>query len=161
MRAYLDIETTGFSSEACEISVVGIAVEDQNSIHVRQLVGSQITDAAIMDALAGIKRLYTYNGTCFDLPFIRKKLRVDLKQCLPHTDLMYVCRKHNLTGGLKAIEQRLGIRRHSTGVDGYVAVQLWWDYVNHGNPDSLRQLLAYNAEDVINLNVLRERLRIE
>jgi len=46
------------------------------------------------------------------------------------------------------------------GVDGYVAVQLWWDYVNNGNQDSLQMLLAYNAEDVVNLQVLRRKLRI-
>lgn len=161
MRAYLDIETTGFSAGACEISVVGIAVEDAGAVRVCQLVGSQISDVALMDALSGAKQLYTYNGTCFDLPFIRKKLRLDLKQLLPHTDLMYACHKQQLKGGLKAVEQRLGIARKSEGVDGYMAVKLWWDYVNNANAESLNQLLVYNAEDVTNLKTLREKLGIE
>lgn len=160
MRAYLDIETTGFSAAGCEISVIGIAVENETGITLRQLVGSQISDIALMEALAGIKQLYTYNGTCFDLPFIRKKLKVDLKTCLPHTDLMYACHKQNLKGGLKAVEQRLGICRQSAGVDGFIAVQLWWDYVNNANTESLNQLLTYNAEDVTNLKILREKLGV-
>lgn len=161
MRAYLDIETTGFSADSCEISVIGIAVEEPQGMTVRQLVGPQITDTGLMDALADVKCIYTYNGTCFDLPFIRKKLRVDLKQSLPHTDLMYACRKQNLRGGLKVIEQKLQIARHSEGVDGFMAVRLWWDYVNNADEDALRQLLTYNAEDVVNLKTLREKLGIE
>lgn len=161
MRAYLDIETTGFSAEGCEISVIGIAVENQSQITLRQLVGSQITDQSLMEALDGIQRLYTYNGNGFDLPFIRKKLKVDLKKCLAHTDLMYACHKQNLKGGLKAVEQKLGIARQSAGVDGFMAVRLWWDYVNNANAESLSQLLLYNAEDVTNLRILREKLGVE
>lgn len=161
MRAYLDIETTGFSAEACQISVIGIAVEEFAGIAVRQLIGPHISDCSLMDALADVKCIYTYNGTCFDLPFIRKKLCVDLRQCFPHTDLMYACRKQNLRGGLKAIEQKLQIARQSEGVDGYMAVRLWWDYVNNADQDALKQLLTYNAEDVVNLKTLREKLGIE
>lgn len=161
MRAYLDIETTGLSAKFCEISVIGIAFETPEGLMVRQLVGSEISDVALMGALAGIERFYTYNGSGFDLPFIRKKLHVDLKQCLPHIDLMYACHKQNLKGGLKAVEHKLGIARQSAGIDGFMAVRLWWDYVNNANADSLRKLLAYNADDVINLKTLREKLGVE
>ncbi|MCE5187442.1 MAG: ribonuclease H-like domain-containing protein [Planctomycetaceae bacterium] len=161
MRAYLDIETTGFSSEYCDISVIGIAVENAGAVTLRQLIGPGITDLALMEALSGISRLYTYNGTCFDLPFIRKKLKLDLKKSIPHTDLMHACHKQNLKGGLKAVEHKLGISRLSAGVDGFMAVRLWWDYVNNANADSLNLLLTYNAEDVTNLKTLREKLGIE
>jgi uncharacterized protein YprB with RNaseH-like and TPR domain len=161
MRAYLDIETTGLSAKYCEISVIGIAFETPEGLFVRQLVGSEISDAALMDALLGIERLYTYNGSGFDLPFIRKKLGVDLKKCLPHIDLMYACHKQDLKGGLKAVEQKLQITRQSAGIDGFMAVRLWWDYVNNANAESLRKLLAYNADDVINLKTLREKLGVE
>ena len=58
------------------------------------------------------------------------------------------------------MERILGIDRKLRDVDGYVAVQLWWDYVNNGNEDSLQMLLAYNAEDVVNLRVLRRELGV-
>jgi uncharacterized protein YprB with RNaseH-like and TPR domain len=45
-------------------------------------------------------------------------------------------------------------------VDGYVAVQLWWEYVNNNNKQALRTLLEYNAEDVVNLRVLRRELGV-
>jgi uncharacterized protein YprB with RNaseH-like and TPR domain len=73
---------------------------------------------------------------------------------------MYECWRQNLKGGLKVVEKLLGIERQLTDVDGYMAVQLWWDYLNNLNEQSLQTLLAYNAEDVVNLRVLRRRLGI-
>ena len=40
------------------------------------------------------------------------------------------------------------------GIDGYFAVLLWNDYrINH-NPKALETLLAYNIQDVVNLEIL-------
>ena len=40
------------------------------------------------------------------------------------------------------------------GIDGYFAVPLWNDYrINH-NPKALETLLAYNIQDVVNLEIL-------
>jgi len=84
-----------------------------------------------------------------------------LKDCFNHTDLMYDCWRRNLYGGLKVVEGLLGIQRRLTGVDGYMAVQLWYDYVNNNNEQALQTLLDYNEEDVVNLRVLRQKLRIK
>jgi len=84
-----------------------------------------------------------------------------LKQCFMHTDLMYDCWRQNLKGGLKVVERQLGINRRLTGVDRYIAVQLWYDYVNNNNKQALRTLLAYNEEDVVNLRVLRRKLSVK
>jgi uncharacterized protein YprB with RNaseH-like and TPR domain len=73
---------------------------------------------------------------------------------------MYDCWRHGLKGGLKAVEAKVGIDRRLKDVDGWVAVQLWWDYVSKGNQQSLEILLAYNAEDVVNLRALRRKLGV-
>ena len=65
-----------------------------------------------------------------------------------------------MKGGLKVVERKLGIERQLKGVDGYVAVQLWSDYVNNGNFVSLQTLLAYNGQHVVNLRVLRKKLGV-
>jgi uncharacterized protein YprB with RNaseH-like and TPR domain len=127
---------------------------------VGQLVGDQIQADGVLRLLDGVDEVYTYNGSRFDLPFIRGKLDLDVKTHLRHTDLMYHCWRHNLKGGLKAVEARLGIRRRLTEVDGYMAVRLWWDYVINSNAQALRTLLDYNREDVINLHALRDRLSV-
>jgi uncharacterized protein YprB with RNaseH-like and TPR domain len=156
--AYLDIETTGLSPVESELTVIGIYRENGNDSRVMQLVGDDISGDSLMSAIGTVTKLYTYNGSRFDLPFIKAKLNVDLTECCPHEDLMYACWKKNLKGGLKSVERQLGIARELTGVDGWIAVQLWWNYINDGDLDALAMLLKYNKEDVVNLKLLRERL---
>jgi uncharacterized protein YprB with RNaseH-like and TPR domain len=104
--------------------------------------------------------LYSYNGARFDLPFIEQRLGVDLTRHFDHCDLMHHCWNRKIWGGLKAVERKLGISRKTKGVNGYMAVQLWWDYKNNGNNRALRKLLKYNAEDVANLAHIRRKLEV-
>jgi hypothetical protein len=161
IRAYLDIETTGCSQKYHDLTVIGIAIERPETIEVIQLVGRDITDAALRNALADTGIIYTYNGRRFDLPFIKNKLKLDLERQFRHHDLMHDCWKHKLMGGLKVVEQKLDIARQTKGVDGWMAVRLWWDYVNNNDAAALHTLLAYNREDVVNLQTLRLKLGVE
>jgi uncharacterized protein YprB with RNaseH-like and TPR domain len=61
-------------------------------------------------------------------------------------------------GGLKAVERHLCISRDDEGVNGYLAVQLWYAFRDNGDLDALERLLAYNREDVYNLKVLRQKI---
>ena len=115
----------------------------------------------MLKALEGVDEIYSYNGSRFDLPFIRTKLGIDMREYFKHTDLMYNCWKKDLKGGLKVVERRLGIGRRLKDVDGSVAVQLWWGHVNNNDQQALKILLEYNREDVVNLRVLRRKLRVE
>ena len=157
-RAYLDIETTGLSRHYYDITVVGVAVERAGHLRLKQLVDEEITVRRVLGGLRGVDEIYTYNGSRFDLPFIRAKTGVDLKQKFAHRDLMYDCWKQDLKGGLKAVERRLRINRRLKEVDGFMAVRLWWRYVNGNDRQALKTLLEYNAEDVLNLRVLRRKL---
>lgn len=161
LRAYLDIETTGFSRYYCDLTVIGIALENGRKCQVIQLIENNLSRKRLFKALKDVDELYSYNGGRFDLPFIETKLGVDLKQRFKHTDLMYDCWQQGLKGGLKVVEKLLGIQRRLTGVDGYMAVQLWYDYVNYNNRQALRMLLDYNKEDVVNLRVLRRKLGVK
>ncbi len=160
-RAYLDIETTGLSRVACDLTVVGVAVERGDRLIVRHLIGGEITEPNLLAIVRGVDRIYTYNGSRFDLPFIKARLGLDLCTIALHTDLMYACWKRKLKGGLKAVERILKIPRKRPDIDGWMAVRLWYDYTNHNNRDSLRTLIDYNAEDVINLKELRIRLGVD
>jgi len=160
LRAYLDIETTGLSRCDCELTVIGIGIERGRKTNLVQFIERHLTKTALFKALKGIDEIYTYNGSRFDLPFITEKLNINLKERFKHTDLMYDCWRKNLKGGLKAVERKLGIKRKLTEVDGFIAVQLWWDYINNNNEFALASLLEYNKEDVLNLRVLRRRLGV-
>ncbi len=54
----------------------------------------------LLKNLEDVDEIYTYNGSRFDLSLIESKLRIDLRQCFKHTDLMYDCWRQNLKGGL-------------------------------------------------------------
>ncbi len=160
-NAYLDIETTGLSPLYNKLTVIGIYRENSIDSKVTQLVGDEISSSGLLRAMEGVSKFYTYNGSRFDLPFIKARLNVDLKECCPHEDLMYACWKRNLKGGLKSVERQLGIERELTDIDGWMAVQLWHSYQNNGDTSALKKLLKYNKEDVVNLKVLRERLEYD
>lgn len=159
-RAYIDIETTGLSTSYADLTVIGIGIEHGGEMRVMQLVERDLSEQKLLTALAGIEELYSYNGSRFDLPFLRAKLGVDLKTCFKHTDLMYACWRNNLMGGLKVVEMRLGIDRKLRGIDGWAAVRLWYQYVNDCDIEALKILLDYNREDVVNLRFLREKLGV-
>lgn len=160
-RAYIDIETTGLSCYDCDLTVIGIALEKAGKCRTIQLIENELCKRKLLRTLRGVDEIYSYNGSRFDLPFIENKLRINLKGCFKHTDLMYDCWRQNLKGGLKVVERLLGIKRRLTEVDGSVAVLLWYDYLNNNNKLALRKLLAYNEEDVVNLRVLRRKLGIK
>ena len=158
VEAYLDIETTGLSPEYGEITVIGIHVCRGEETTFIQLVGRDITRGNMLDALEGVQVLHTYNGSRFDLPFIHRKLGVNIEEICSHRDLMYDCWKNNLRGGFKSVERQLGIDRESKGIDGLEAVRLWWKYVDAFDLDALNTLLLYNKEDVLNLKILKDKI---
>jgi uncharacterized protein YprB with RNaseH-like and TPR domain len=157
-EAYLDIETTGLTPSGCDITVVGIYLCHGDEARVIQIVGRDICADGILEALAGIDVIYTYNGSRFDLPFIRSRLGVDLEDIFAHRDLMYDCWKRGLFGGFKSVERQLGIPRKLADVNGYQAVRLWWRYVESFDTDALNTLLEYNREDVINMKYLKDMI---
>ena len=146
--AYLDIETTGMGGSGDYITA--IALYDGRSIsyyvHGRNM-------SAFSEDIQRYKVVVTYNGKCFDLPFIRGHLGVDMNQA--HIDLRYVLKSLGYGGGLKGCEKKLGIERNELdGVDGYFAVLLWQEYKRKKNERALETLLAYNIADTVNLEAL-------
>jgi hypothetical protein len=156
--AYLDIETTSLNPDSGEITVIGLCLDDGYKFEMIQLCGDEISAPKLTEIIKKAKVLYTYNGTRFDLPYIKSKLGVDLTRYCKHRDLMHECQQRNLYGGFKEIEKKLGIKRKLKGVDGTIAVKLWRNYELYGDRNSLSKLLEYNREDVLNLRTLRGKL---
>lgn len=158
--AYLDIETTGLSPRMGELTVIGICLEDDHHHEMVQLLEDDISEVMLLKITKNVEMLYTYNGTRFDLPFIKARLGIDLTQYCSHIDLMYECWRRRLYGGLKGVEKQLEIKRKLTGIDGRMAVKLWYDYKFYGDQQALATLLEYNKEDVLNLKLVREKLHV-
>jgi uncharacterized protein len=146
--AYLDIETTGMGTP--EDYITTIALYDGRTIRW-YVQGRNLEQFG--DDIRNYRVLVTYNGKCFDIPFIRNTMRVPMDHV--HIDLRYVLASQGYRGGLKGCERQLGIDRHELdGVDGFFAVLLWDDYQRNRNQKALDTLLAYNILDVVNLEAL-------
>lgn len=145
--AYLDIETTGLNF-GDTITTIAIYDGERVSCYVQ---GENLSD--FLRDIARYSLLVTYNGKCFDVPFIERFFGVKLPHV--HLDLMYVLRSLGYKGGLKGCEKQLGLDRGELeGVDGFFAVLLWRDYKKTKNLKALETLLAYNVQDVVNLETL-------
>jgi len=158
--AYLDIETTSLNPYNGDLTVIGLCLEDANDHRIIQLVGDDISASKLIEIMKRVEVLYTYNGSRFDIPYIKAKIGIDITKYCAHKDLMIECWQRNLYGGLKEVERKLGIKRKLTGVDGRIAAELWRNYKFYGDRDSLTTLLEYNREDVFNLRVIRQKLNI-
>jgi uncharacterized protein YprB with RNaseH-like and TPR domain len=146
--AFIDIETTGL--DGWDSHITTIALYDGRS------VSSYVYGENLEQFLEDISRyevLVTYNGKCFDVPFIESYFSVRLDQV--HIDLRYVLKRLGYSGGLKGCERQMGLHRGELdGVDGYFAVLLWHAYQRAGSREALETLLAYNILDTVNLEHL-------
>lgn len=148
---FLDIETTGLSKERDNVTVIGLY--DGNDTNI-------LVNGKNLDQFESIVNQYdmliTYNGRCFDIPFLKSKFpSVNLNQL--HVDLRFVMRTLGYSGGLKMIERSLGLARDDeiSDVDGLEAVRLWHRY-QKGDENSLKKLIEYNKADIKNLKFLMD-----
>lgn len=176
--AYLDIETSYTGKlpypRLCDdfrnhkITVIGIRIADGSSDSFRQLVGGDISKNALLGALEGVDRIVTFNGrsipdkvkgyTGFDFPVIAVQLGVVLDKLFKHIDLCPLCWKAGLWGGQKAVEEALGLERGDPRKDGAWADKTWKKYEASKDERYLKELLAYNKEDVLMLRRIEEAL---
>ena len=155
---YLDIETTGLESWRNEITT--IALYDGNSINY-YVNGHNLDD--FLNQIDQYNVIVTYNGKCFDVPFIENYFGIKLNHA--HIDLRYILGSLGYKGGLKSCEAQLEIDRGDLkDIDGFFAPLLWYDYKKNRNEKALETLLAYNIQDVLtleNLMVIAYNLKIK
>ncbi|MBU0532083.1 ribonuclease H-like domain-containing protein [Candidatus Micrarchaeota archaeon] len=150
--AYLDIETTGLSAEQNDITVIGLfdGSKTHSYIHGQNL-------NAFYKEIAKYEAVVTFNGSLFDIPFIKKSMK-GIKVPALHIDLRFLLSSLGVTGGLKKIEKQFNLEREDdlNGLTGYDAVLLWKAYTKKKDKDALDKLVRYNAADVSNLKILIE-----
>lgn len=147
--AYVDIETTGMQGHPGD-HITTVALYDGQRV-CTYVHGRNLDD--FPRDVAAYDLLVTYNGKCFDLPYLRSYFGIGLPQA--HIDLRYTLARLGYKGGLKGCEKQLGLSRADTdGLDGYFAVLLWRDYLRSGDERTLDTLLAYNVDDVLSLECL-------
>ncbi len=148
---FFDIETDGAQEQIPTV----VALFHQGGLDVF-LQGRNLD--ALPEAMAERRLWVTFNGSCFDVPVLRQYFGKGFPQPDGHIDLRFVCRRLGMGGGLKEIEDRLGLGRppHMKGVNGWDAVLLWRAYRERGDLEALRFLVEYNLYDSFQLRSLME-----
>lgn len=144
---FFDIETTGLDRDRHAVTCVSFHRDGDTETLVR---GDDLTRENVR-ALLDAPLLASFNGARFDVPFLEASF--DLSVDAPHLDLMYPCKRADLTGGLKAIEPECGVERDRPDLAGEDAVRLWRDH-ERGVDGALETLISYNREDAANLKAV-------
>ncbi|KKL47601.1 hypothetical protein LCGC14_2333890 [marine sediment metagenome] len=140
---FLDIETDGLDQDA-EITCLSVLNMDV----MRSYLCTD--DFGSAERLLGRVRIaVTFHGTRFDMPRLMRRFP-DFRVRF-HIDLARTLRFHKVSGGLKDVALRLGWRSNSnpsTITNGQQAAEAWHSYQQSADSSILRDLQAYNQEDV-------------
>jgi len=149
---FFDIETDGRENQAPTV----VSLFDSTGLHV-YILGRNMD--ALPEAMAARRLWVSFNGTCFDAPVLRDYFgegRFPVPEA--HIDLRFVTKRLGMGGGLKDIEDKLGVGRppHLKGVNGWDAVLLWRAYKARADLEALRFLVEYNLYDAFQLRTLMD-----
>jgi uncharacterized protein YprB with RNaseH-like and TPR domain len=149
---FFDIETTGLDEHRNHVTTVSFHVDGETTTLVR---GRDLTAERVREQFRDASLVASFNGARFDVPFLDAELGVTPD--VPHLDLMYPCRRIDLTGGLKRIEREVGLERDQPDISGEDAVRLWYEYQD-GDERALETLVEYNRDDTRNLQTLADEV---
>lgn len=140
---FLDIETTGLSLYYDQITLAGWSIGRRYGVHVKDQDPS-----GLFEALNSAKAIVTFNGTLFDLKFLKKTFPGIFIPPI-HVDLRFFAKRAGLSGGQKAIEPKVGFKRPRLvkGMEGESAPILWYKY-RRGDKRALKELVTYNHADI-------------
>lgn len=157
---FFDIETTGLSPAKDQIYCIGCGFREKDDLIAELFFAdSSEEEGAVIDGfirrLCGFHTMITFNGSTFDIPFLRKKtahLQQDIFQNTAHIDLYREARSMRQFLQLRSykqknIEQFLGCFR-ADQYNGGQLTDLYKRYVIQPDNQTRELLLLHNCEDV-------------
>lgn len=164
---FLDIETTGLSREKHQIYLIGSArIVDDNRIYVNQFFAEQSSEEAALLAKFSeylaenhIRRIITFNGNGFDLPFLDARAKnCQIPLSLSGYEMLDIYRElakrrrlfHLANYRQKTVEQFLGICREDR-YSGRELIAAYKGYLKSHDEHAKELLLLHNREDVLGM----------
>ena len=142
---FLDIEIDSYG----KIVLAGISDYYNTNFFVK---GFNLNKKQIEQELKKFKLVITFNGSAFDLPKLKKELKIETNQ--PHLDLKQLCVNLGLIGGLKEVERILNLKRPKNLYGNPII--LWKAFHASGDNEYLDLLIEYNREDIENLKLIAD-----
>lgn len=170
---FLDTETTGLSGGTGTYAfLIGAGRFREQEFVLQQYLlpdpGDEPAQLAALEAfLAPCRAMATFNGKSFDAPllntrFIAQGLHSPLLE-LAHIDLLHLARRlwrdrlpSRTLPNLEA--QILGALRSELDIPGWMIPQIYFDFLQDGDPEPLKQVIYHNAMDVVSLAALLDHM---
>jgi hypothetical protein len=171
--AFIDTETTGLSLGVGTYAyLISIGRFDAHDFHLAQFFLRDPAEepaflAAVEAFLAPCQAIVTYNGKTFDLPLLRTRFTAHglsfPLQNIMHIDLLHLARRlwrdRLPERSLSYLEAHiLGIERSTQDVPGWMAPEIYFQYLQTGDPTVLTGILYHNAMDVLSLAALLDHM---
>ena len=158
---FLDIETTGLSAEKNRIYLIGCIYHEPAGYKLKQWFADEIGEesellSSFLLFAASYRLLVHYNGTQFDLPFLKKRLLAhglpDPLSSMDSLDLYKIARRYKALLGLancrqQTLEAFLGSGRIEARSGGDL-VPAYLEYAREHSDGLLEILLSHNAADL-------------
>ena len=162
-----DTETSGLSNGSGSfIFMLGLGYFEDDSYIVDQLILPDLADepAFLMQTELIFSRfpvLISYNGKSFDIPMLQSRLNFhmfpDFTKEITHIDLLNLTRRYWKTSlgsvRLSNIEKYvLKLQRGDEEVPGYLAPELYRDFLRDGDAEHIAGVAYHNQIDVVSLS---------
>lgn len=174
---FFDTETTGLGGGAGNaIFVIGYArVYDDKVVVTQQFLpnpGAEVPfyHAFLSDVGESIQLLHSYNGKAFDWPQVKTRHTL-LRGLIPklpefgHFDLLHASRrlwKNRLESvRLSLVEKEILNIEREGDIPGYLAPMMYYQFLEHKNPEMILGVLKHNEIDVLSLITLYIHLSLK
>jgi uncharacterized protein YprB with RNaseH-like and TPR domain len=160
--AIIDIETLGLFGRP--IILIGLCQVTGNGVCTNQFLARDVAEEAsalaqFRSQLKGSSVLVSFNGRCFDVPFMRERMAYygldgDLAFGGAHFDVLHFARRafKDKLGScrLENIETYMGIGR-GVNIPGALVPEFYDSYQRTGNVGPLVAIVEHNKQDLVTL----------
>ena len=161
---FFDIETTGLSWRTSHVCLIGAAWRDGSGWRMRQWFlqnpsGERELLKCFASFLSGFSGTVHYNGSTFDLPYLRRKYAfyrmADPLEGMKSRDLYQSLRPFQKSFGLTSMKQKdlerlLSFPRRDR-ITRESSVGCYRKYLETGSEEFLRLILLHNCDDVLGM----------